>query len=63
MVITWVVSNCEVLEQSLKLAFQTIFARAIKIRHGGSEESVDAVRRQFSESVADHFTGSADVPD
>ena len=46
--------------QSLELFFQTNFAGAIMIRHRGSEESADAVRRQFTKWVADHFTGSAE---
>jgi len=45
----------EAIEQSLELSFQTVFAGTTKIRHRGSEESVDAVRRQFSEWVADRF--------
>ena len=52
----WAVSDRELIRQVLELAFQTIFTRAIWIRHGGSEESVDAVRRQFS-----CFTESADI--
>ena len=41
----WAVSDRELI---LERAFQTIFAGAISIRHGGAEESVDAVRRQIS---------------
>ena len=43
--ITWAVSGRELI---FERAFQTIFAGAIRIRHGGAEESVDAVRRQIS---------------
>ena len=52
----------ETIEQSLELSFQTIFAGEIEIRHRGSEERLDAVRRQLSKWVADRFTGSADIP-
>ena len=41
--------------QSLELFFQTNFAGAIMIRHRGSEESADAVRRQFTKWVADMY--------
>ena len=51
----------EAIEQSLELSFQTIFAGANKIRHRGSAERINAVRRQISEWVMDRFTGSADV--
>ena len=40
------------IRQFLKVAFQMICAGATRTRHGGSEESVDAVRRQFSEWVS-----------
>ena len=42
----------------LKVAFQIICAGVTRIRHGGSEESVDAVQRQF---FLVGFTESADV--
>ena len=58
--ITWVVSARDLIGQFLKLAFRSIFAG---IRHGGSEESIDAVRRHTSKWVTDCFTQSADVPD
>ena len=54
--ITWAVRGRELI---LKRAFQTIFAGAVRIRHGGAEESVDAVRRQISVP----FPMSADIPD
>ena len=60
MFITWVVSACDLIRQFLKLAFQRVFVGVSGIRHGGSEESIDAVRRQW---VSDRFTESADVPD
>ena len=50
------------MEQSIELSFQTIFVGEIEIRHRGSEERLDAVRRQLSKWVVDHFTGSADIP-
>ena len=53
----------EAIEQPLELSFQTLFAGGIKIRHRGSEESVDAVRRQCSQEIADRITESAGVPD
>ena len=46
--IRWAVSDREVIKRFLKVAFQLIFAGAIRIRHGGSEERVDAVWHQFS---------------
>ena len=57
----WVVSDRKLIRQFLEHVFQLIFVRAVRIRHGGSEESVDAVRRQFLEWVKDRFTESADV--
>jgi hypothetical protein len=51
----------EAIKQSLEFSFETIFAGAIKIRRRGLEESVDAVRRQFSKWVAGRFSESADV--
>ena len=45
--IWWAVSDREVIRQFLKVAFQPIFAGAIRIRHGGSGEEVDAVRQPF----------------
>ena len=57
----WVVSHWDLIGQFLQLAFQMIFAGVIRIRHGGSKESIDAVRRQSSKWVTDHFTESADV--
>ena len=58
--ITWVVSAHDLIGQFLQLAFQKIFAGVNGIRHGGSEESIDAVRRQASKWVTDCFTQSAD---
>ena len=52
----WAVSDRELIHER---AFQTIFAGAIRIRHGGAEESVDAVWRQISVP----FPMSADIPD
>jgi len=46
--ITWAVSDRDLVGQFLELAFQMIFAGVIGIRHGGSEESINAVRRQSS---------------
>ena len=46
MFITWAVSDRVLIGQFLELAFQMIFAGVIRIRHGGCEESIDAVRRQ-----------------
>ena len=43
----WVIFD-KVIEQSLELSFQTLFAEASQIRHHGSEESVNAVQRQCS---------------
>jgi hypothetical protein len=43
-----VASDRKLIGQFLQLVFQMIFAKAIRIRHRGSEESVDAVWRQFS---------------
>jgi hypothetical protein len=51
----------EAIKQSLELSFQTIFAGAVESRHRGSEESADAVQRQFSKWATDRFTGSADI--
>jgi len=51
------------IKRSPELSLQTIFAGVIRIRHRGSEESFDAVQRQFSKWVVDRFTGSADGPD
>ena len=58
MFITRAVSDRDLIGQFLELAFQIIFAG-----HGGSKESIDAVRRQSSKWVADRFTESADVSD
>ena len=58
----WVIHN-RAIEQSLELSFQTLFTGEIKIRHRGSEESVDTVQHQCSKYVADRITKSADVPD
>ena len=55
----WAFSFREVIRQFFKTPFQMICAGATRTRHGGTEESVDAVRRQFSEWVSE----SADVPD
>ena len=60
MFITWAVSDCDLAVRFLELAFQMIFAGDIRIRHGGSEESIDAVRRQSSKWVMDQ---SDDVRD
>ena len=57
------VSTRDLIRQCLNLALQRIFAGVNGIRHGGSEESIDAVRRQSSTWVTDRFTESADVPD
>ena len=57
------VSDRDLIRQFLQLAFQMILAGVIRIRHGGSEESIGAVRRQSSQWVADCFSESADVPD
>ena len=57
------VSTRDLIGQRLSLALQRIFAGVNGIRHGGSEESIDAVRRQSSTWVTDRFTESADVPD
>ena len=57
------VSTRDLIGQRLNLALQRIFAGVNGIRHGGSEESIDAVRRQSSTWVTDRFTESADVPD
>jgi hypothetical protein len=54
---TWAISDCKLIGQFLQLAFQMIFVWAIRIIHGGSEESVNAVRNQTS-----CFTRSADLP-
>jgi len=58
-----VVSDRDLIRQFLQLAFQMILAGVIRIRHDGSEESIDAVRRQSSQWVTDGFSESADVPD
>ena len=58
----WAICD-KVIEQSLELSFQTLFTGVIKIRHRGSEESVDAVQCQCSRYVADCIMKSADVPD
>jgi len=50
-----------VIKQSPELSFQMIFAAAVKIRHGGSKESIEAVRRQRSNGIPDRLTQSADV--
>ena len=50
--IRWAVSDREVVRQLVKVALQLIFAGAVRIRHGGSEERVDAVRQQFSKRVS-----------
>ena len=52
MFLPWALGDRDVIRQFLKVAFQMIFAGTNRIRHGGSEESVDAVRRQFSEWVS-----------
>ena len=49
--IPWAVSDHDLVGQFLELAFQMIFEEVIRIRHGGSEESIDAVRRQSSKWV------------
>jgi hypothetical protein len=48
-----VVSDRDLIGQFLELAFQMVFAGVVRIRHGGSEESIDAVRRQSSKWVTD----------
>jgi hypothetical protein len=58
----WVICAHEAIGQSLELAFQTIFAGAVTIRHRGSAESCRWGGRQFSKWVADRFSVSADMP-
>ena len=61
--IRWAISDREVIRQFLKVAFQIICVRANRIRHVVSEESVDAVRRQFSEWVSQsQLTGPIIIP-
>ena len=57
----WVVSD--LIGQFLELAFQMVFAGVIGIRHGGSEENIDAVRRQASRWVTDRFSSQSRVTD
>ena len=58
----WAVSDRELIGQFLELAFQMIFAWVIGIRHGGSEERIDAVWRQSTKWVTGRFTESASRP-